>query len=82
MKVFTKLSDNQGNEIEHELSELAIFANIDEIQQLIDFLTYIKEDHTVQHRDNNIAVTHSHFHMWKGESIGKPDLQIWTTSDE
>ncbi len=82
MKAFTRLSDNQGNEIEHELCELAIFANSEEIQQLIDFLTYVKENHLVQHRDNHIAVTHSHFSMWKGERIGKLDLQIWSTSDD
>lgn len=82
MKAFTILSDNQGNEIEHELSELAIFANLEEIQQLIEFLTYVKEDHLVQHRDEHIAVTHSHFSMWKGDPVCKPDFQIWSTSDD
>ncbi len=82
MKAFTILSDGQGKEIEQELSELAIFTDLEEIQQLIDFLTYVKEDHLVQHRDEHIAVTHSHFSMWKGESIGKLDLQIWTNSDD
>ncbi|MBQ7339068.1 MAG: hypothetical protein IJW40_11545 [Clostridia bacterium] len=81
MKIFTRLLDNQGKDVEQELSELSIFANSEEIQQLIDFLTYVKEDHLVQHRDNRIAVTHSHFSMWKGESVDKPDLQIWSTSD-
>ena len=82
MKAFTRLSDDQGTEIEYELSELAIFANSDEIQQLIDFLIYVKEDHLAQHRDEHIPVTHSHFSMWKDESIGKLDLQIWSTSDD
>ena len=82
MKAFTRLSDNQGNEIEHELSELAIFANAEEIQQLIEFLTYVKENHLVQHRDNHIEVTHSHFSIWKGQRIVKFDLQIWSTSDD
>jgi len=82
MKAFTRLSDDQGNEAEYELDELAVLANPEEIQQIIDFLTYVKEDHLVQHRDNHIAVTHSHFSIWKGERIGKPDLQIWTTSDD
>lgn len=82
MKAYTRLSDDQGKEIEHELSELAIFANSEEIQQLIDFLIYVKEDHLMQHRDEHIAVTHSHFSMWKGESIGKLDLQIWSTADD
>ena len=82
MKAFTRLSDDQGKEIEYELSELAVFANPEEIQQLIDFLTYVKEDHLVQHRDEHIAVTHSHFSMWKGESTDKLDLQIWSMSED
>ena len=82
MKAFTRLPDDQGKEIEHELSELAIFANSDEIQELIDFLIYVKEDHSVQHKDNNIKVTHSHFSMWKGKNVGKLDLQIWSTADD
>ena len=81
MKAFAKLSDDQGNEIEHELNELAIFANSEEIQQIIDFLTYVKEDHLVQHRDNHIEVTHSHFSSWKGGRTGKTDLQIWSTAN-
>lgn len=81
MKAFTRLSDEQGKEIEHEISELAIFANSEEIQQLIDFLIYVKEDHLVQHRDEHIAVTHSHFSLWKGKSTDRLDLQIWSTSD-
>lgn len=82
MKVLTRLSNKQGNETEYEPDELAIFASSEEIQQLIDFLTYVKEDHLVQHRDNGIAVTHNHFSIWKGEPVGKTDLQIWSTSDE
>ena len=82
MKAFTILSDDQGNEAEYELEELAVFVNPEEIQQIIDFLTCVKEEHLVQHRDNHIAVTHSHFSIWKGERISKPDLQIWTTSDD
>lgn len=82
MKAITRLLDNQGNEVEHELDELAIFANFEEIQQIIDFLTYVKEDHLVQHRDNHIAVTHSHFSIWKGERNTKTDLQIWSSSDD
>ena len=82
MKAFTRLSDDQGKETEQELSELALFTDLEEIQQLIDFLTYVKKDHLVQHRDNHIEVTHSHFSMWKGESVGKLDLQIWTKSDD
>ena len=66
MKVFTRLSDKQGNETEYEPDELALFVSPEEIQQLIDFLTYVKEDHLVQHRDNGIAVTHNHFPIWKG----------------
>ena len=82
MKAYTKLYDDQGKEIEQEISELAIFADYEEIQELIDFLMYVKEDHLVQHRDEHIAVTHSHFSMWKGESIGKLDLQIWSKADD
>lgn len=82
MKAFTKLTDDQGKETEHELSELAIFADSEEIQELIDFLIYVKEDHSVQHKDNQIAVTHSHFSMWKGENVGKLDLQIWSMADD
>ena len=82
MKAFTRLFDDQGKEIEQELSELAVFANSEEIQQLIDFLIHVKEDHLVQHRDKHIAVTHSHFSMWKGESIDKLDLQIWSSLED
>ena len=82
MKAFTRLFDDQGKEIEQELSELAIFANSEEIQQLIDFLIHVKEDHFVQHRDKHISVTHSHFSMWKGESIDKLDLQIWSSLED
>ncbi len=82
MKAFTRLTNDQGKEIEQEISELAIFANSEEIQELIDFLIYVKKDHSVQHHDNNIEVTHSHFSMWKGESVGKLDLQIWSREDD
>ena len=80
MKIYTRIQDHKGNEQEQELDEIAIFANCEEIQELIEFLTYVKEDHLVQHKYNRIAVTHNHFYMWKGEREGKPDLQIWSTS--
>ena len=82
MKAYTHLTDHQGNQKEVELDEVAIFANCEEIQELIEFLTYVKEDHLVQHKHNCIAVTHNHFHMWKGERLSKPDLQIWSTSGD
>lgn len=82
MKIYTIIQDHKGNEQEQELDEVAIFANCEEIQELIEFLTYVKEDHLVQHKHNRIAVTHNHFYMWKGEREGKPDLQIWSTSGD
>ena len=82
MKIYTRIQDHKGNEQELELDEVAIFANCEEIQELIEFLTYVKEDHLVQHKHNRIAVTHNHFYMWKGEREGKPDLQIWSTSGD
>ena len=82
MKIYTRIQDQKGNEQELELDEVAIFANCEEIQELIEFLTYVKEDHLVQHKHNRIAVTHNHFYMWKGERDGKPDLQIWSTSGD
>ena len=82
MKVYTRIQDRKGNEQEQELDEVAIFATCEEIQELIEFLSYVKEDHLVQHKHNRIAVTHNHFYMWKGERDGKPDLQIWSTSGD
>ncbi|MBE6675945.1 MAG: hypothetical protein E7594_03790 [Ruminococcaceae bacterium] len=82
MKIYTRIRDHKGNEQEQELDEVAIFANCEEIQELIEFLSYVKEDHLVQHKHNRIAVTHNHFYMWKGEREGKPDLQIWSTSGD
>ena len=82
MKIYTRIQDHKGNEQELELDEVAIFANCEEIQELIEFLSYVKEDHLVQHKHNRIAVTHNHFFMWKGEREGKPDLQIWSTSGD
>ena len=82
MKIYTRMTDHKGNEQEQELDEVAIFANCEEIQELIEFLTYVTEDHLVQHKHNRIAVTHNHFYMWKGEREGKPDLQIWSTSGD
>lgn len=82
MKIYTRITDQKGNEQEQELDEVAIFANCEEIQELIEFLTYVREDHLVQHKHNRIAVTHNHFYMWKGEREGKPDLQIWSTSGD
>ncbi|MBQ2256206.1 MAG: hypothetical protein IIW17_02490 [Clostridia bacterium] len=82
MKAYARITDHKGNEQEIELNELAIFANCEEIQELIEFLTYVKADHLVQHRHNLIAVTHNHFNMWKGEQTGNLDLQIWSTSDD
>ena len=81
MKAFTKLVNENGKEVEIELGELAIFANIEEIQQLIDFLTYVKKDHTIQHNEQHISVTHNHFSMWKDENKSKLDLQIWSVFD-
>lgn len=80
MKIYTRITDRKGEDKELELDEVAIFANCEEIQELIEFLSYVKEDHLVQHKHNRIAVTHNHFYMWKGERDGKPDLQIWSTS--
>ena len=82
MKIYTRIKDRKGEDKELELDEVAIFANCEEIQELIEFLSYVKEDHLVQHKHNRIAVTHNHFYMWKGERDGKPDLQIWSTSDD
>ena len=86
MKIYTRIQDHKGNERELELDEVAIFANCEEIQELIEFLVYVKEDHLVQHKHNRIAVTHNHFYMWKGERedsrSAKPDLQIWSTSGD
>ena len=86
MKVYTRIQDRKGNEQEQELDEVAIFATCEEIQELIEFLSYVKEDHLVQHKHNRIAVTHNHFYMWKGERedsrSAKPDLQIWSTSGD
>lgn len=82
MKIYTRITDRKGEDKELELDEVAIFANCTEIQELIEFLTYVKEDHLVQHKHNRIAVTHNHFYMWKGEQAGKPDLQVWSTSGD
>ncbi len=82
MKIYTRITDRKGEDKELELDEVAIFANCEEIQELIEFLSYVKEDHLVQHKHNRIAVTHNHFYMWKGEREGKPDLQIWSTSGD
>ncbi len=82
MKAFTRLTDENGNETEIELEDLAIFANVEEIQELIDFLKYVKEDHIIQHKENHIPVTHSHFSMWKGGNNSKPDLQIWSVFED
>ncbi len=77
MKAFTKSTD----ETEIELEELAIFVSIEEIQELIDFLKYVKEDHIIQRDKENLSVTHNHFSMWKGEKQNKLDLQIWSIFD-
>ena len=82
MKIYTRITDRKGEDKELELDEVAIFANCTEIQELIEFLTYVREDHLVQHKHNRIAMTHNHFYMWKGERDGKPDLQIWSTSGD
>lgn len=82
MKIYTRITDRKGEDKELELDEVAIFANCTEIQELIEFLTYVREDHLVQHKHNRIAITHNHFYMWKGERDGKPDLQIWSTSGD
>lgn len=82
MKIYTRITDRKGEDKELELDEVAIFANCEEIQELIEFLTYVREDHLVQHKHNRIAMTHNHFYMWKGERDGKPDLQIWSTSGD
>lgn len=81
MKIFTRLPNGNNNvEKEIELSEVAVFADIDEIQQLIDFLTYVKKDHIVQRDVYKLSSTHNHFSMWKGENIidSQLDLSIYT----
>lgn len=72
MKVFARLSDKEGNETEYEPDELSILVNSEEVQQLIDFLTYVKEDHLVQHRDNGIPVTHNLFLCGRVSPLAKP----------
>ncbi len=81
MEAFTRLTDEAGNETEIELGELAIFASVEEIQELIDFLKYEKEDHIIQRDKEHLSVTHNHFSMWKGENKSKLDLQIWSIFD-
>jgi len=82
MKAFTRLTDENGNETELELEDVAIFADIEEIQQLIDFLKYVKDDHIMQRDKFHLPVTHSHFSMWTGENNSKPDLQIWSVFED
>ena len=83
MKAYTHVTDEHGNSYEEELGEVAIFvSNLEEVQELIDFLTYVKEDHLIQHRDNGIEMTHSHFNMWKGKETGALDLQIWSSAQD
>ncbi len=82
MKAFTRLTDENGNETEIELEDVAIFANSEEIQELIDFLKYVKDDHIMQRDKHHLSATHSHFSMWKGENNNKPDLQIWSVFED
>ncbi len=84
MKIYTLIHDENGNETEIELNDIAIFAQNDEIQMLIDYLNYVKEDNTVQETQNHLPITHNHLSMWKDGEYGKnnPDIQIWTAFDE
>ena len=70
MKVYTRIQDHKGNDQELELDEVAIFANCEEIQELIEFLTYVKEDHLVQHKHSRTGVepncpTTMHFRIFR-----------------
>ncbi len=84
MKIYTYIHDENGNETEIELNDIAIFAQNDEIQMLIDYLNYVKEDNTVQENQYHLPITHNHLSMWKDNKCGKnnPDIQIWTVFDE
>lgn len=82
MKAYIRVTDEQGNEYEEELGELAIFTSYEEIDELIEFLKYVKKDHLEQHLQNGIEMTHNHFNMWKGTNAGKFDLQIWTAAHD
>ena len=43
MKAYIRVTDEQGNEYEEELGEFAIFTSYEEIDELIEFLKYVKK---------------------------------------
>ena len=81
MKVYTRIQDYKGNEQEQELDEVAIFANCEEIQELIEFLTYVKEDHLVQHKHSRTGAepncpTAMHFRIFRRAFTRKIDILL------
>ena len=70
---------------EIDLYETAIFASIEEIDNLIEFFKYIKEDHILQRDVYKLSSTHNHFQDWKrGFDLekGAPDIVVYTVFDE
>lgn len=70
---------------EIDLYETAIFASIEEIDELIEFLKYVKEDHVRQRDEYKLSSTHNHFQDFKnGIKIDRsaPDIVVYTVFDE
>jgi uncharacterized protein YgbK (DUF1537 family) len=64
-------------EIPSKLSEVSLFVNLDELQDLIDFLQNVQHEHTqVKSAD---TLNHSHLKDWKKDHAGS-DLIIVTKS--
>ena len=76
MKAYGYINDSDA-ETPSRLSEVSILATLDELQDLIDFLKKVKEEHS-QVKTKNIF-NHSHLKDWKSD-YRDMDLIIVTES--
>lgn len=67
------------------LQEVTIKANIEEIDELIEFLQYTKKRHILQREQCKTKLDHTHFQDWRreqGKAIPDIDFIICTFFEE
>ena len=80
-----KSKEKKDEPREIDLYETAIFASIEEIDELIEFFKYVKEDHARQRDVYKLSSTHNHFQDFKNgikTDRSAPDIVVYTVFDE
>ena len=81
---YKKAADKNAEPEWVDLETSYIVASIEEIDELIKFLQYVKEDHILQRDFYKLPQTHNHYMYWQKDKrfLGDSDLVIHSFFDE